>query len=47
MRFVITGATGHIGNNLVRLLNEKDPEAEIITLLRRKNPKELEGTEVT
>ena len=47
MRYVITGGTGHIGNNLVRLINEKETQAEIVTLLRRENPQELEGAKYT
>ncbi len=43
MRYVITGASGHIGNNLVRLINEKIPNAEVVVLTRRKIEKELNG----
>lgn len=44
MRYVITGASGHIGNNLVRLIEQKEPNAEIVTLTRRTIGKELDGT---
>ena len=43
-RWVITGATGHIGNNLVRLLNAERPEDEVIALLRHPAGPELAGT---
>ena len=43
MRYIITGGTGHIGNNLIRFINEKEPGTEIVALLRRENPKELVG----
>lgn len=33
--YVITGASGHIGNNLVRYLHEKEPDARIKILSRR------------
>ena len=36
MKFVITGASGHIGNNLVRMIGEKYPDSEIVALTRRK-----------
>lgn len=42
--FVITGATGHIGDNLVRLINSVEPDAKIKVLLRRSSPAELDGT---
>ncbi len=44
MRYIITGASGHIGNNLVRYINEIEPNSEIICLVRRNITKELEGT---
>ncbi len=44
MRYVITGASGHIGNNLVRMINERFPEAEVVALTRRKILNELSGT---
>ena len=47
MRFVITGASGHIGNNLVRYINDMDREANIISLGRRYVDRELSGTIVT
>ena len=47
MRYVITGASGHIGNNLVRYINEVEPNAEIIALNRRHITKELNGANVT
>lgn len=33
-RYVITGSTGHIGNNLIRHIKAQEPEAEITVLLR-------------
>lgn len=33
-RYVITGASGHIGNNLVRYIYEKEPDADVILLVR-------------
>ncbi|MBQ8885746.1 MAG: NAD-dependent epimerase/dehydratase family protein [Clostridia bacterium] len=44
MRYVITGASGHIGNNLIRTINALEPEAKIIALVRRKIERELSGT---
>ena len=41
MRFVITGATGHIGNNVVRALRKQYPDAQIVTLGRRPATREL------
>lgn len=35
MRYVITGASGHIGVNFVRFLAQKQPNAEIVLLHRR------------
>ena len=46
-RYVLTGASGHIGNNLVRLINRLEPLAEVVTLNRRKITTELIGTKVT
>lgn len=43
MRYIITGGTGHIGNNLIRYISKVQPEAEVVALLRRENPKELIG----
>ncbi|MBQ5926830.1 MAG: NAD-dependent epimerase/dehydratase family protein, partial [Clostridia bacterium] len=43
MRYVITGASGHIGNNLVRLIAQKEPSAEILLLTRRPITKEIEN----
>ena len=43
-RYVITGASGHIGNNLVRTINELEPESKVIVLTRREIGKELSGT---
>lgn len=42
MAYIITGASGHIGNNLVRFIRKNEPDAEI-TLLLRKKPKYLEN----
>lgn len=47
MRFVITGGTGHIGNNLIRMINQNFPEAEVLAFVRRENPKELAGAKYT
>ena len=47
MRYVITGGTGHIGNNLIRYINKVQPEAEIIAIVRKENPKELAGANCT
>lgn len=47
MRYVITGGTGHIGNNFIRYINQIDENAEIIALVRKKNPRELEGAKCT
>ncbi len=44
MRYVITGASGHIGNNLVRLINRERPDAEVTVLTRREIDRELFGT---
>ncbi len=47
MRYVITGASGHIGNNLVRMINKIHPEAEVVALTRRNIGFELEGANCT
>ena len=44
MKFVITGASGHIGNNLVRAINRDYPDFEVVVLTRRMVDKELAGT---
>lgn len=41
--YVITGASGHIGNNLVRYINRMEPDAAITVLTRRLIETELEG----
>ena len=46
-RFVITGASGHIGNNLVRMTEKLFPEIKITALTRRTVGKELDGTKCT
>ena len=46
-RYVITGGSGHIGNNLVRYLNKYEPEADVVVITRRYITKELEGAECT
>lgn len=33
-KYIITGATGHIGNNLIRYIQNNEPTAEITALLR-------------
>ena len=45
MTYFITGASGHIGNNLVRYIREKEPTARIVALTRRKIEKELDGVD--
>lgn len=47
MSYVITGASGHIGNNFVRFLNEKRESERVVALTRRKVGVELEGTVCT
>lgn len=42
--YIITGASGHIGNNLVRLINAKEPDSKITALVRRQIKEELENT---
>jgi len=46
-RYVITGASGHIGNNLVRYINKIESDADIISLNRRQVTKELDAAECT
>ena len=43
MTYFITGASGHIGNNLARYIREKEPTARIVALTRRKITQELAG----
>ena len=43
MRYIITGASGHIGNNLVRYINQVEPSATVVALTRRKIFTELSG----
>lgn len=46
MKYFVTGATGFLGNNIVReLLKEKD--AEVIALARNKNDISLQGLDIT
>ncbi len=45
MKYIITGGTGHIGNNLIRELL-KDQNNEICVLVRRKNDESLRGLKV-
>ena len=47
MRFVITGGTGHIGNNLIRFIRSSQPESEILALVRRKGDISLQGVDCT
>ena len=47
MRYIITGASGHIGNNLVRYINQIEPTAKVVVLTRRKIGVELDGTNCT
>lgn len=44
-RYIITGASGHIGNNLVRFINKTEPDAKIVALTRRQVLTELENTD--
>ncbi len=46
-RFIVTGASGHIGNNLVKTAEKLFPEAEITAFTRRTVAKELDGTKCT
>lgn len=43
-RYVITGASGHIGNNLVRYINRTEPDADVTVLTRRLIDIELRET---
>ncbi|MCQ2399816.1 MAG: NAD-dependent epimerase/dehydratase family protein, partial [Clostridia bacterium] len=43
MRFVVTGASGFIGNNLIRYINAVDPTATVVALCRRPIGRELVG----
>lgn len=43
-QYIITGASGHIGNNLVKYINSYEPDASIKILTRRKITKELKNT---
>ena len=43
--YVLTGASGHIGNNLVRYINKKEPTATVTVLSRREIGRELVGTD--
>ncbi len=45
-RYILTGATGHIGNNFVRYLNEHEPNAQIAALVRTEHPTALQGCTV-
>lgn len=47
MRYVLTGANGHIGNNLVRHILEKEPDAKIVALLRKPKDISLDGLDIT
>lgn len=46
-KYVLTGATGHIGNNLVRYINAHAPTTEVRVLVRRTGDKALRGTNVS
>ena len=46
MRYVLTGANGHIGNNLVRHILKVEPNAEVVALLRRKSDISLDGLNI-
>lgn len=43
--YVITGASGHIGNNMVRTVNKRDAQAHVTVLSRREIGRELAGTD--
>ena len=45
MTYFITGASGHIGNNLVRYIREKEKAARIVALTRRRIDRELAGVD--
>ncbi|MBP3619390.1 MAG: NAD-dependent epimerase/dehydratase family protein [Clostridia bacterium] len=45
--YIITGASGHIGNNLVRLINKLEPQAKVTVLTRRQITHELDGAVCT
>lgn len=45
-RYIITGASGHIGNNLVRFILDTEPDAKVIALTRRNVGKELENLDI-
>ncbi len=45
MTYVLTGASGHIGNNLARYIREKEPGADIAVLTRRPIGRELAGVD--
>lgn len=45
MRYIITGGTGHIGNNLIRYIRKAEPDAEIIAPVRRAPGFALEDVE--
>lgn len=47
MRFVITGGTGHIGNNLIRFIRRKEPNSEIVALVRKEGNVALKGVDCT
>ncbi len=46
MTYILTGASGHIGNNMARYIREREPEADIAVLTRRQIDKELAGCRV-
>lgn len=43
--YVLTGASGHIGNNMARYIQIADPEARITALSRREIGRELSGVD--
>ncbi|MBQ8444484.1 MAG: NAD-dependent epimerase/dehydratase family protein [Clostridia bacterium] len=47
MRFVITGGTGHIGNNVIRYIKACDEQSEVIALVRKVGNIALDGVDCT
>ncbi len=43
--YVLTGASGHIGNNMARTIRKQDPSAEVTVLSRREIERELAGAD--
>lgn len=43
MKYFVTGATGHIGNNVVRTILEREPDAQVSILQRKLNNPATDG----